>query len=681
MNIKKECFVVVHCWLPMDGSKTYTNSGGAAITNGLGKDQAHVGHAAISIHDVNGDKHSYEYFSFWPTVDAPGLNAVPGLFVDLAIDVSTKGENRKPDAQIIFYSLNKTLIKNHIERLKKKLNQNNLKWCVTCNLADNSNDDPIQNCSSLSWNLLLSGGLRAICNVSSSRSGPRNPALRKKYKCDEGSILDGFFDDAFWRDWFVSPNYILHLAAAAKERELALHPITSSYDTDVEKWVDAITTTAITNAPIRAAAFPFANGFELVQVTVSTIPSSKRVKPIKPNRYLLNNPNNPGDIEYLSPPQITYFGTPSLASSRLIDPVPCVAELPNLSLLTVDYSGTLKKWDIAKAQEITSSQIPNLGRDEIHHGELFQDKFLVYSCGSLSRLGTHIFDIDSQKDVVVSSKNLGQLYKLNETMALVVFIQEKFNLYLLDITANALTLLTPNWKGSPFLFHKILVLSNNDLAIIRDVIRAQIGTQVIDIYSIENGALKLKSTIDLDTGPFDNISPQFRTVRAFCELSNGNIFIASIGGFSNRYSPDTIDSFAQVYDRKTGKCLHTMSSAISFDPVVTLGKHYVASPAIRSNTDPQVRFKFTIWDTRLLHAQPVHPAVKEKLVALKLLSTGQLIGITDQHTIALLTFPANQLQQKAVTGVAGKTNFFQAPPSAIPPPAAAAPVAKYPSTF
>lgn len=552
--MKKEHFVVVHCWLPMDAGKIYTNSGGAAISNGLGKNQAHVGHVAISVHNVEGNNHIYEYYSFWPTVDSPGVSAVPGLFVDFEIDLSAKGENRKPDAQIIFYSLNAVAIKNHIDLLKQKLSQNNFKWCVSCKLADNSNNDVVQNCSSLSWNLLLTGGFKSICDVSSSRSGAKSAALRKKYKCDEGSILDGFFDDAFWRDWFVSPKYVLHLASAAKERELKTYPVTATHDVDVEKWVNDVTTKAVSSSAGKAAKFQLQNGFEIAEVSASSQASkAEQIAPV--NKYALENLNAQGDLNYLTQPQINDFGSASLAETNLPQPVICISELPNLRLFTADYTGTIKIWDLSKRQEDSCYTILNLGTVQLNYGELFQNRYFVYGSESskFKFLSTRIFDLDTKQDVIVCADNLYRLYKLNETQALMVFVEQRTKLYLYDLLTRTLTLLSPQLQAA--FSHKILVFVNNEFAIVRDA--------CIEIYAIENKAMVLKSKISLSMAPTGSYYPQFRYVQAFCELPNGNIFIAGNGGHTNYYDPSVINSVAQIYDRKTGQCIHTMSTAIS----------------------------------------------------------------------------------------------------------------------
>lgn len=110
------------------------------------------------------------------------------------------------------------------------------------------------------------------------------------------------------------------------------------------------------------------------------------------------------------------------------------------------------------------------------------------------------------------------------------------------------------------------------------------------------------------------------------------------------------------------------------DPIINLGKHYVACAAIRSNFNPQVTSKFTIWDMRLSHAVPVHPTVTNRFAALKLLSTGQLVGVTVKHTLSLLTFPAHQVQlvtKNAATVKPVNLRFFQ---PAIMPAVANAPI-------
>jgi hypothetical protein len=202
--------VEVHIWLPRDGDGNYTNAGDGGVREKKQDGTSRVGHASLKIYLSSEDQKKYShliqpgkdhvYASLWP--------APQGFQKVYEDDLDPKrGEGERPNAIIRLNNLN---IPRMLEAMNKSINATN--WKLV-GLADPSSTD--HSCSSFVLMLLGQGGL----DTESGYEGPANQAFYEKTNSHLGDILSGFFNKAFWRGLAVSPKLVLHIAAAAAERD------------------------------------------------------------------------------------------------------------------------------------------------------------------------------------------------------------------------------------------------------------------------------------------------------------------------------------------------------------------------------------------------------------------------------------------------------------------------------
>jgi hypothetical protein len=196
-------FVVVHIWRPRQGDKCRTSV--RALTGGL------AGHVSLSIFKPDGTS---SYASFWPSISGKKANGSIGMMKSYAEDCAGEG-GRPADASIPFFTLDIQKIEAAFNALNCQCKKDEIKWVaqVVENVSITSEK---QNCATLVWTILKAGGIE---RYNPQLKGPSDKALRKKYKCDEGSLLWGLFDNASWRKSLVSPVLLLHLTASAREKE------------------------------------------------------------------------------------------------------------------------------------------------------------------------------------------------------------------------------------------------------------------------------------------------------------------------------------------------------------------------------------------------------------------------------------------------------------------------------
>ncbi len=231
--------VIVHIWRPFaldEEGKAQIRSVWATAAkevledHGIGSEAQHtlvqsVGHAATEIIYDDGKS---DYISYWPR--NPNLNSRtsllnaqdPGHFQIKKVDFAVEGKGSNYVA-IELESLDidairaSTLFKAYQNASSNPPGSRAFgMWTARLHLGTPANSFD-QNCCTTTWNLLTAGGIRKL---QPQRYGPDDPELRQQYKCDEGQIASGFFDNFFWRDWIVSTTLILHLSASAKEHEI-----------------------------------------------------------------------------------------------------------------------------------------------------------------------------------------------------------------------------------------------------------------------------------------------------------------------------------------------------------------------------------------------------------------------------------------------------------------------------
>ena len=209
--------VTVYIWR---SAKTDT-SGEVLVTDfaqeGLRSRKGTLGHVALEIEDEFGNK---DYISYRPLSEKQKLSLrqcspISGCFQSKDHDEEMEG-NQQNKITITFETLDVEAIrKSNFFRVYKTGRAITWQWKSVLHL-NTSMDSEYQNACTIVWSLLKIGGIEML---NPKRGGPSEHECREKYRCNDGQIIGGFFDNFEWRDWVVSPTFILHLTSSAKEEE------------------------------------------------------------------------------------------------------------------------------------------------------------------------------------------------------------------------------------------------------------------------------------------------------------------------------------------------------------------------------------------------------------------------------------------------------------------------------
>ena len=127
-------------------------------------------------------------------------------------------EGRHADVSIPLFGLNMLGVRIAASVLCQRTVANSIQWVLKV-ASDASSTASELNCGVAVWTILQAGGINLY---NPKLSGPTDPVLRNKYKCDEGSLLWGMFDNFSWRKSIASPVLVLHLVASARQTERSL---------------------------------------------------------------------------------------------------------------------------------------------------------------------------------------------------------------------------------------------------------------------------------------------------------------------------------------------------------------------------------------------------------------------------------------------------------------------------
>lgn len=180
-ELSEEKWVIIRVWRAQD------DDGFARTSSAIKAEKGKVGHVSIQTSNI--------YASFWPAkaVDKSSSLSAKGYLMP-APEADIAAEQADPDQVIILYSLNIESLEQQFEAFKKSISSS--RWTL---LGDGFLRTG-QSCSGLTYDLLVAGGIKDIC------------------------------ESYFIADHVVStPNLILKMVLSAKKQEESLFEITKSF--------------------------------------------------------------------------------------------------------------------------------------------------------------------------------------------------------------------------------------------------------------------------------------------------------------------------------------------------------------------------------------------------------------------------------------------------------------------